>query len=92
MLWRWKHNLRSFMEIKHILNEHQPTALRNGREEPIEYASSHERLEGGGACTPYRSEEGEHQIPEKNWQATEVRRQSHDNDSPCSDHKDIANL
>lgn len=41
-----------FMEEKHVLDEHETTGLRHGREEPVEDASRHEGLEASSPRAP----------------------------------------
>lgn len=66
---------RTLVEEEHVLDEHHSSALCDGREEAVQDASAHKRLERNGSCTPRSRCKGHHEEVECHWETSKVRRQ-----------------
>ena len=83
---------RMLMEEKNVLDEHQPTTLRNRGEEPVQDPRSHERVIARRTSAPRRSPHSRQCKPEHHRQSTKVCRQRNNEDAACAQHEHIARL
>lgn len=63
------------MEKEHVLDEHHSSTLCDGREEAVEDAGAHERLERNSTCTPRSGSKGHYEEVECHWETPKVCRQ-----------------
>lgn len=82
----------ALVEEEHVKDEHEPSALGDGAEEAVEDAGGHEGLECRGGGAPCSCCGGEDEKIEEDGETACPRGEGDDEDAPCAEHEDVADL